>query len=374
MKKSLAVFMALSVSYPVIAESASQKNWIDNTLEYFGSSDKIDVSQGIDWGVLPGPFANPEQGVGIGAAAVGLYAPYDWVETTPYSTLAIKSYFSSTGSYGLGVENRTYFNQDKFRVLADVWISHKPQYYWGVGRDNAEKDERKTEYEGKIFKVHPKLAYQFLPNTYLNLGWDFQAYNHQQIDVPLLSIKELKDQNISGLTVGFEYDSRDFEPNPYKGKLLLAEWSQYKKVLGSNYNYQRFVFNYRQYLQLNEKNLLAWDFYGEKVAGDIPWYGYAELGDDDRMRGYYTGQYRDRYYLAAQLELRHQFNARHGMVGWLGAGNIAPHARTLFNNDWLPTAGLGYRFAFKPRINVRVDFAYGKSGNQSVYFNINEAF
>ncbi|MGI2801292.1 BamA/TamA family outer membrane protein, partial [Photobacterium damselae] len=88
--------------YLYATENEPQQDWIDNFLTQLGSSDTIDVSQGIDWGVLPGPFANPEQGVGFGIAAVGLYAPSDWVETTPYSTLAIKSYISSTGSYGLG--------------------------------------------------------------------------------------------------------------------------------------------------------------------------------------------------------------------------------------------------------------------------------
>ncbi len=103
-----------------------EQDWIDNLLTELGSSETINVEDGIDWGVLPGPFVNPEQGFGFGVAAVGLYAPSDWVETTPYSTVAVKSYVSTSGSYGLGVENRTYLKGDTLRFLADGWISHAP--------------------------------------------------------------------------------------------------------------------------------------------------------------------------------------------------------------------------------------------------------
>ncbi|HIF9494325.1 TPA: BamA/TamA family outer membrane protein [Photobacterium damselae] len=359
--------------YLYATENEPQQDWIDNFLTQLGSSDTIDVSQGIDWGVLPGPFANPEQGVGFGIAAVGLYAPSDWVETTPYSTLAIKSYISSTGSYGLGLENRTYLNHDRLRLLGDVWISHSPQYYWGVGKKAAEDDRNKSEYQGRIFKVAPKVSYQFLPHTYVTLGWDFQSYAKQKIDSNLLTAYQLEDQRSSGISTAFEYDRRDFEPNPYHGILLFAEWVNFRKSLGSDQNYQRLTINYRQYVEISDSDVLAWDLYGQKVDGDIPWYGYAEMGNDDRMRGYYTGQYRDRYQLSSQIELRHRFNYRHGMVAWISGGNIAPKSSELFSDSWLPSAGIGYRFTFKPRINVRIDYAVGKDSS-GFYFNINEAF
>jgi len=40
---------------------------------------------------------------------------------------------------------------------------------------------------------------------------------------------------------------------------------------------------------------------------------------------------------------------------------------------WLPNAGVGYRFEFKPRVNVRFDVGAGRD-TAGVYFQINEAF
>ena len=39
----------------------------------------------------------------------------------------------------------------------------------------------------------------------------------------------------------------------------------------------------------------------------------------------------------------------------------------------LPTYGFGVRWEFKPRVNVRVDWGFTKTGN-SIVFNIGEAF
>lgn len=356
-----------------IEQNQAQQGLVDRFLAKLGASDEIDVSKGIDWGILPGPFVNPQQGFGVGIAAVGVYAPYDWVKGTPYSTVSVKAFGSSTGSYGVGFENRAYLKQDKLRILADVWLTHTPKYYWGIGKANAENDHNKSEYNAAILQITPQISYQFLPYTYFNLGWDFNSYTQLTIKNNALTQNQLKNQRISGYSVALEYDSRDFEPNSYKGMLLSLKYTNYLKSLGSSHNFQNFKFNYRQYYQINERNILAWDVFGQKVEGNIPWFAYAELGSDHRMRGYYAGQYRDRSLFTAQLELRHQFNRYHGVVAWAGFGNVSHHSKDLFRTGVLPTYGAGYRFAFKPRINVRFDFGLGKR-TTGFYFNINEAF
>lgn len=131
--------------------------------------------------------------------------------------------------------------------------------------------------------------------------------------------------------------------------------------------------NVRHYLQVSSQTIVAMELYSQAFTGDVPWYDQAMLGDDQRMRGYYQGQYRDRNQLSTQVEVRHSFNQRHGMVAWVGAGTIAPHYNELLEQSWLPTVGIGYRFAFKARINVRVDMGFGKESS-GFYFHVNEAF
>ncbi|MGR4991106.1 BamA/TamA family outer membrane protein [Vibrio rotiferianus] len=364
---------AVLFTTPALATPQDENSLVDNILTKLGSSETVDESKLIDWGVLPGPFVNPEQGFGIGVAAVGLYTPYDWQKGEPYSTVTVTSYGSTSGSYGLGVNNRTYLHNDKIRLLGEAWISHTPGYYWGIGSDAAENDNNKVQYEGQRLQLSPKVAVEVAPNTYAKLGWQWQSFNKLDgVDGDVLP-SEVADATSSGVLVGMEYDTRDFEPNPMKGQFLDIEWIVNRDSLGSDEDYDNLIANYRLYQQWSDTTIVAMEVYSQSVFGDAPWFDYAQLGDDQRMRGYYQGQYRDKHQLSTQVEVRHTISGRHGVVGWLGAGNIAPTYHDLFESSWLPTVGVGYRFAFKARINVRVDLGVGKDST-GFYFQINEAF
>ena len=63
--------------------------------------------------------------------------------------------------------------------------------------------------------------------------------------------------------------------------------------------------------------------------------------------------------------------SKHGVVAWLGVGSIGTDPSEFKN--WLPNAGLGYRFEVQPRMNVRVDIGFGREV-AGFYFNFNEAF
>ncbi|EPA8591900.1 BamA/TamA family outer membrane protein [Vibrio parahaemolyticus] len=364
---------AVLFTTPALATPQDENSLVDNILTKLGSSETVDESKLIDWGVLPGPFVNPEQGFGIGVAAVGLYTPYDWQKGEPYSTVTVTSYGSTSGSYGLGLNNRTYLKNDKVRLLGEAWISHTPGYYWGIGSQAAENENNKVQYEGQRLQLSPKVAVEVAPNTYAKLGWQWQSFNKVAgVDGDILP-SEVADATSSGVLVGMEYDTRDFEPNPMRGQFLDVEWIANRDSLGSDEDYDNLVANYRVYQQWSDTTIIAMEVYSQSIFGDAPWFDYAQLGDDQRMRGYYQGQYRDKHQLSTQVEIRHTIAGRHGVVGWLGAGNIAPTYHELFENSWLPTVGVGYRFAFKARINVRVDLGVGKDSS-GFYFQINEAF
>lgn len=355
-------------------ETDQQQSWLESLLTSLGSSDTVDVSDGIDWGILPGPFSNPEQGVGIGIAAIGLYAPQGLASGNQISTLTISGYGASKGSFGVGMNNSTYLNQNLIKVGLEAALSYAPEQYWGIGKEAAENDALKTEHTALYFDLEPTVSYQFVPHYFIKAGFHSTFLFNQEADGSELSNEELENKMNLGALVALEYDTRDYERNPYSGRYVSLEQHWYVDILGADYNYQELTFNYREYLQLFDSNVLAFDLFFQGLSDEalLPWFAMSKLGGDKRMRGYYTGQYRDRYQLATQLEYRHRFNTRNGMAVWLGAGNIAEHFNSLFEDKWLPTYGIGYRFAFKPRVNVRLDLAFGS--DTTVYFNVYEAF
>jgi outer membrane protein assembly factor BamA len=376
---SKSLFLAALLPFPSAAEISSitgeEKNWLDSLLEYFGSSDTVDVSKGMDWGVLPGPFNNPEQGFGLGIAAVGLYAPQGLDSGNQLSTVTISGYASSEGTYGIGVHNSTFLEKNLIKLGFNGNIAKTPSNYWGIGRDAAKKDSNETQHDGVFVHIEPTIAFQFIENYFVKTGIDTQFVFNQSANKNTLSDDELKDKVNLGFILALEYDTRDYETNPYSGRLVSLDHRWFIDSLGAaDYRYQQLTFNYREYLNVYDDNVLAFDYYvqGLSDSAELPWFAMSLLGGDKRMRGYYTGRYRDRYQMAAQVEYRHRFTERHGAVAWVGAGNVAGHFDQLFDDNWLPTYGVGYRFAFKPRVNVRLDFGFGDES--TVYFNIHEAF
>ena len=107
--------------------------------------------------------------------------------------------------------------------------------------------------------------------------------------------------------------------------------------------------------------------------GDVPWTMMAQVGVLGRMRGYYEGRYRDRNIMEGQLELRQHIKGRNGIAVWVGLANVFPNFGHIYYDEMLPNYGIGYRWEFKKRVNIRFDLGFTKD-SPNFTFNINEAF
>jgi outer membrane translocation and assembly module TamA len=93
------------------------------------------------------------------------------------------------------------------------------------------------------------------------------------------------------------------------------------------------------------------------------------------LRGYVGGQYRDKAMLSAQAEYRWQLSERWGVVGFIGAGSVAPTLTGTLDSTLLPSVGAGVRFLASRlyKVNVSADVARGRD-DTAFYFRIGEAF
>ena len=62
-----------------------------------------------------------------------------------------------------------------------------------------------------------------------------------------------------------------------------------------------------------------------------------------------------------------------GGWAWGGAGVTFPRFDALQRSDVLPTWGVGLRFEFKHRVNLRVDYGFGRD-TRGIVFQMSEAF
>jgi len=303
---------------------ADDGSWLDGLLNKLGASKQVDLSHGIDWGVLPGPFYNPEMGLGIGVAAGGLYKPSNAEADTQLSTLTLKGFATTTGALGLGVDNTTFFADDSYRFMLTGGLVNMPTAYWGIGYTNASNPDNKEDYTKQEIFLQPKMMWRVLPNTYLGAGLNLQFDDATKLERGAQSALATDPNGprvfSSGVSVHASYDTRDFLPNPYSGQALLINATQFDRALGSDTDFKVLEWSYDTYYRLRERDVLAFDIYGRFSWGDVPWNMLSQLGDNKRMRGYFLGQYRDKDMMSAQLEYRMHLVGRHGMVFWAGTG------------------------------------------------------
>ncbi|WP_446717724.1 BamA/TamA family outer membrane protein [Erwinia sp. OLCASP19] len=350
---------------------------IDRWLRPLGASDKFDATKRIDWGLMPGPFYTPELGLGLGIAAVGIYRPDASDSTSQNSTMTLSGYVSSTGALGLNFNNYTFYAGDRWRFFLDGTLNNTPAYFWGQGFAAGDDNPDKQKYRAQALALKPVIYRRLTRFTYLGIGWSLDMLHaansgdnrYHRIEQPPQGASSLS----SGASAELSWDNRDFVPNPRSGQQARIRYTHYAPETGSDTRFEALNLHYSHYHPLTDSSVLAWELYGEFTQGQVPWNMLAQLGNSHRMRGYYAGRYRDKNVISGQLELRKKLSWRHGIVAWLGAGTMSPSFHQLNNGRWLPSTGVGYRFEFKPRMNIRLDYGIGKSSS-GFYFQVGEAF
>jgi outer membrane protein assembly factor BamA len=370
----LLALLGTGVTPAAAASWLPDRERIDGLLDKLGGSQQLDSSKAIDWGVLPGPFYTPETSLGIGVALVGFYRG-DRAPDTPLSSLTLTGYTSVTGLFGFSFDNYSYFDGDRWRLFVDGALSHQPGQFWGTGYA-AGRDDHAQDYTAEDFSVWPKGFVRVAPALWLGVGWSVAQMHASQLedgqDNAIVDTEAGRSDFSSGLSAHLLRDTRDFAPNPARGHVLSVDYAAYAPAFGGENRFDALTARYALYRALDDSSTLAFELYGDFRSGDVPWNRLSLLGDDERMRGYYNGRYRDRDVVSTQLEWRRQFAWRHGMTLWAGAGTLAPRSSDL-GEHWLPSFGAGYRFMFKPRVNVRLDLGFGRD-SVGFYFQVGEAF
>ncbi|MDM1347088.1 BamA/TamA family outer membrane protein [Myroides marinus] len=352
--------------------TAVKKKFFDRIVSYFEEAKKDKSQSKFDLSFIGGPSYSVDTKLGLGIVASGLYRMDKEDMSLPPSDVAIYTNFTTSGFFSIGVENTTIFPDDKYRFHYDMAFKFMPSKFYGIGYDAGNLGEY-TKYDEYHLGLKFDILRQVLPNTYVGLV--FSAQNIQSRNFQSEEIRPDTDSKDTAIGGGFiaSYDSRDFIPNPSKGLFIQYEQTFYPKTLGSNKHFGNIKFTTRAYKQVWKDGLLAFDLNGEFNNGDVPWTMLSKIGGSRQMRGYFMGQYRDRKQINTQIELRQKIYNRHGVAVWGGAGNAFKNMNEFDWSHTLPTYGIGYRWEFKNRVNVRLDYGFGK-GQSGFYFNIYESF
>lgn len=360
----------------LVAQNPPKKHFLERVVDYFGESTQDRTfEKKFDITFAGGPSYSKTTKLGLGVLAAALYRLDRTDSITPPSDLSIFANVSTSGFYSFGVTGNTIFRHSVRKLDYDISFSSAPRDVWGIGY-RAGRYNPKSDFVEQRYLVKARFMQQLFAHTYAGVLFNFEHTSGRKFDA--LSQQYIYGQKDSYTATGFgaliEYDSRDFIPNPSRGCYLSVEGIYFDKGLGNcDRSLWRMSFTANLYKQLWSSGLIAFDLHGEFNSEGTPWTMLAQLGGNERMRGYYLGQYTDNSLLTAQVELRQHIWRRIGCVVWGGAGNIYSKQEKFSWRNTLPNYGLGLRWELKKRVNVRMDYGFGRN-TSGFLLSINEAF
>ncbi len=347
---------------------------LTRVLNYFRNSNKA-TDKKFDFGVLPGPHYSSTVGFGLGVVASGTYS-LDRADTLlPRSNVSLYGDITTKGFLMVGLRGSNIFPHDRFRLDYRLYVYTFPTLFYGIGYENGNNDANKSDYRRLKFDWMGRFLIRVAKNTYVGPTLNFQFIRATEMAPRGEELLGGQRQTVHALTPGvsFTYDSRDFMLNAKRGWFVQLDQTFTPKELGNTYGFSTTDFTTSTYFPSWKGCTVAIELHSRLNYGDVPWCMMAEMGSGNRMRGYYEGRYRDRNIIEGQLEFRQHIKGRHGAVAWVGAAEVFPRAKDLRWSRVLPNFGIGYRWAFKPGINVRLDYGFTRNGG-GLMFNINEAF
>lgn len=347
---------------------------ITRIINYFDDANKDKPEKKFDVSVIGGPYYSSNMKLGLGLVGAGLYRMNGCDKEMQPSNVSLFGSVSTVGFYMLGIRGNNLFPEDRYRLNYKIFFYSFPSYYWGIGYNNGNNNANKNEIDRFQARMNVEFLVKLFDNFYIgpSVMWDYaKAKDVESEYVHLFDGMSLTQRNY-GVGASIQYDSRDFMNNASKGVYLYLAQTFRPGWLGNDRTFSTTEFIARTYKSVWNGGIIAAELESMFNFGNPPWSLMAELGGSGSMRGYYEGRYRDKHSITAQVELRQHVWRRSGVTVWLGAGNVF-HDKHTFKKV-LPNYGVGYRWEFKKRVNVRLDLGFGKSGQSGFMFNINEAF
>lgn len=346
----------------------------DWAYNYIDTSNDVKENKKFDWSVLAGPKYSSSRSFGIAAVASAIYRMEPGDTLTPESNIALTVNASLTGFYELSLEGVSAFKGDRMRLNYVLNFMSERSKFWGIGYDMASNDANESKYSFRQGIIMADFEFKLADtDIYLGPAADY-TYNGARRQTNPELWEGLPDHtNSFGLGLNLLYDTRDHLSNSYRGVYLALAQRFYPRLTNGNNCFSSTELTFKYFHPLWKGCIFAGCLQGKFTYGHTPWGMLPSFGGSRLMRGYYEGRYRDKDMIDATVELRQHVWKRSGVVAWVGAGTVFPEFSALRWHKVLPNYGIGYRFEFKHRINLRVDVGFGR-GEKSIELSINEAF
>lgn len=373
-------FYLFAIIVLLAANTFGQKKLIEKYL-----SNKTDSSRKASF--MPVPVFRYSQEIGMEFGLGALFSTYlDRKDLANRSSNFVSILSVSTkGQYNISLKSDIWTKKNEYHYVTEVRFKRMPFDFYGIGNETLEADKDRLV-QGSV-KLVAEAEKMLAPNVYSGISLGFENYHFKdKVAGGIFTTDQSLLHKIGGSVIyaglSQSYDNRNSNNYTTKGFMGRVTY-QYAPDFygGENFTGSLIKASVRNFWPLSKKLVLGVNALFNSIQGkNTPFYLLPQLGNDEIMRGYYSGRFRARNLLAGQAELRFRYNNRFGVVAFAGGGQVFDNG-DLALNSFKPSYGVGGRYFFDPEkgLSVRADYGIGeKRANEKrqtgFYISLAEAF
>jgi len=343
--------------------SAQKRIWDHPLIKKLTSSEKDSTRSPA---LLILPVLGYAQETGLEFGLTGIYNFYVNKADTTIFTSNLNSVISYTteNQINLKLESDIWTEGNEYHYISAIRYKRYPFNYYGIGDQTYAED--KILLTQQFFQLNLEAEKKIVDNYYggINVLFENFSYQDKNTDNPFDFGQVYGGTGGKYLAFGISqsYDSRNSNTETTKGLYGRMKYAYAPDFWGAE-NYTGGILNLdlRAFLPLHKQVSIGFQGLLEMLAsGKAPFYLTPQLGNDEMMRGYYQGRYRDRNYLAGQSEIRYRLHPRIGLAAFLSAGTVYDDKIDLSHLKFSGGGGFRYFFDLEHNSSIRFDYAMGE--------------
>jgi len=314
-------------------------------------------------------------------------------------------------SYGASLTHENFRGRDE-KVHGSFWFGYNPglevEYSnpWFAGplklftsfnlykktfrNRSLEYDRFDEKYLGLGWSIGKRFGY----HTFLSLGFSYRQLSVDLADPTQVTLSPDGTDELPGVGVSFNYDTRDLKEYPKKG--IFLKFGASKTGFSDIIDYTSYSGDTRFYLPISGDISLGARLAGSFNSEGTPVYGRVFLGYEERIRGHFHEKREGNNCLLTGMELRfpilkiiyidldsgpnefrgYSNNLKFGISGGLffDSGAVWYDHTQLHHKQFISGFGAGFHFHIPYVDLLRVEYAFDMHGHGEFIFDLGKSF
>lgn len=327
--------------------------------------------------VVPLVFFLPETSFGFGATGISTFRKSEHTKQTRPSQVLYSAVYTLKNQLLLFVPFEFYGNNNDSRLKGELGYYQYFYNYHGIGAETSKNNLE--NYSVNFPRVEVNYSKRLISNFYLGAGFNFDEFDIQEIEENGI-LETTRPIGYSGgrkanfVALAF-FDNRDTIFAPNSGHYFEVKFQHSLPSWISDFKYYRVDLDYRYYLKLAKKTVLASNLYWAFASNNAPFFDLPYISTPNRARGFDDRRFINYDIVNLQTELRFPLYKRFSAASFVSLSDIPKTGLGRYQNNLEFSYGLGFRYELRKESKARLRLDLGKSRDSfNIYFTVNEAF